>query len=99
MISASKKPGGSPRIGDVGQEVGERAVALHEHPVLVVAETGGAQPGGAALGIGEVPRVQPLQGILHLASLVEAALLSKHLHVHSEVLQVLLLLLTEPPGR
>ena len=86
-------------VGDVGQEVGEGAVALHEHPVLVIAEASGAQPGGAALGIGEVLRLQALQGIPHFASLVEAALLSKHLHVDSEILQVPLLRLTKPPGR
>ena len=31
-------------IRDVGQQVGVLAVALDEHPVLVVAEHGGAQP-------------------------------------------------------
>ena len=31
-------------VGDVGQQVGVLAVALDQHPVLVVAEVGGAQP-------------------------------------------------------
>ena len=36
-------------VGDVGEQVGGLAVGLHEDPVLVVAEVGGAQPDGAVL--------------------------------------------------
>ena len=36
-------------VGDVGEQVGELAVALDQHPVLVVAEVGGAQPHRAVL--------------------------------------------------
>ena len=36
-------------VGGVGREVGELAVGADEHPVLVVAEVGGAHPGGAVL--------------------------------------------------
>ncbi len=36
-------------VGDVGHEVGVRAIGLAHHAVLVVAVFGGAQPQGAAL--------------------------------------------------
>ena len=39
-------------IGDVRQQVGELAVALDQHPVLVVAELAGAQPHRAVVLVG-----------------------------------------------
>ena len=47
-----------PVVGDVGQEVRVLAVGLHEDPVLVVAEVGAAQPGGAVLVEGDPPLAQ-----------------------------------------
>ena len=43
-------------VGEVGEQVGRLAVGLHQHAVLVVAEVGGAQPGGAVRVEGGAPR-------------------------------------------
>ena len=41
-----------PVVGDVGGEVGRLAVGADQHPVLVVAEVGGAQPERALAAVG-----------------------------------------------
>ena len=50
-----------PVVGDVGQQVGVLAVGLDEHPVLVVAEVGRPQPGGAVGLVGHLPLVDVLR--------------------------------------
>ncbi len=72
-------------VGAVGGEVGPRAVGLLEHPVLVVAELGGAQP-GRALGLEDVAELgQPFQGGVELALVVELLLVEVHVEVRAEV--------------
>ena len=48
-------------VGDVGQQVGGLAVRLHEDAVLVVAEVGGAQPGGAVLLEDDTPLAEVVE--------------------------------------
>ena len=55
-------------VGDVGQEVGGLAAGADQHPVLVVAEGGGAQPGGAVGLVDLAARLQlPDEGVQDVA--------------------------------
>ena len=49
-------------VGDVGHEVGQRAVALPEHAILVVTELRGAQPERALGFVGQAALAQQLDG-------------------------------------
>ena len=68
----------------VGGEVGPVAVGLAQHPVLVVAEVGGAQPGGAVGLVHVALGVQPFQGGVQLALVVQLLLVEVHVEVHPE---------------
>jgi hypothetical protein len=61
-------------IGDVGGEVGRLAVLAHHHPVLLVAEGGGAEPQGARPVVELAGLAQALDGLVDRALLGEGAL-------------------------
>ena len=79
-------------IGRVGREVRHLAVGLDEHPVLVVAEVGGAQPCGP-VELEDVPLLaQPFHATLHGTRVVQRALGVPRVEVRAEELEHLLLL-------
>ena len=75
-------------VGHIGQEVRVTAVALAHHPVLVVSESGGAQPQGAIELVGMSAVDQALHGGVHLAVLIQRGFQEIVVEVHLEGLQV-----------
>ena len=61
-------------VGDVGGQVGRFAAVTDQHPVLVVAELGAAQPQRPVALVGVAALLEPLQRRLDLAARVEVAL-------------------------
>ncbi|HEX9357028.1 MAG TPA: hypothetical protein VF933_24830, partial [Streptosporangiaceae bacterium] len=61
-------------VGAVRSEVRPAAVALDQHPVLVVAEVGGPQPDGAVALVDVALLAQPCQGGVQLAPVVQLLL-------------------------
>ena len=55
------------QIAEVGGEIGGDAVLAHDHAILVVAEIGGAEPGGAAVVVQMAAFAQSGDGALHVA--------------------------------
>ncbi len=76
-------------IGDVGGEVGLHAVLAHHHPVLLVAEFGGAEPQRAVLRVhaAVVPRGARARGRSRRCSRARAPNTSS-VEVHAELVQV-----------
>ena len=75
-------------VREVGQEIGGVAVGLHEHAVALVAEVGGAQPGGA-VGLEHVSPVAEIGE--HLgdgAALVQRALREPGVELHADAIEV-----------
>ncbi len=80
-------------VGRVAGEVGQLAVGPDQHPVLVVAEVGGAHP-QRTVGVVEVAQVaQLLQAGDHVVALVQRPLGEPHVEAGVEGLQLVLLLL------
>ena len=71
-------------VGDVGHEVGRLTVALEEHPVLLVAEVGGTQPGGAVLLVDEPGGAEIVDRLFHRPRVDERLLRGPPIepHVH-----------------
>ena len=74
-------------VADVGREVGRPAVGPVDHPVLVVAERGRAEPDRAVLLVDVAARAQALDGALDPALVVERALALPDVEVDAEVLE------------
>ena len=74
-------------VGEVARDVGGVAVALDDDPVLVVAELGGAQPERAVLLEHPAGRLQPVDGALDGAGLVQVVLVEEHVELDAEVAQ------------
>ena len=74
-------------VADVRCEIGRQAVGPIDDPVLVVAERGGAEPGGAIRLVDVAGCAQSLDGTLDPAAVVERALLLPHVEVHAEPLE------------
>ena len=79
-------------IGHVRHEIGVSAVALAHHPVLVVAEIGGAQPQRIVLLVGMAAGDQLVDRLLHLAVGVQRGLQREHIEIHAEGAQIEVLL-------
>ena len=79
-----------PVVGDVGGEVGELAVGLDDHAVLVVTMLGGFEPSGAVLVVDIAVRFELFDGGFDLLVGVEAVLVEPDVEVHAEVLHGLL---------
>ncbi len=60
-------------VGDVGGEIGPRAVLPHDHPVLLVAEIGRAEPLGAVLLVDHVVLPQQVERMVDRAAVGQAA--------------------------
>ena len=74
-------------VGEVARHVGALTVLLDDDAVLVVAELGGAQP-GRAVGLEDVPELlEPLDGVLDRAGLVQRVLVREDVEVDAEVVQ------------
>ena len=75
-------------IGDIGGEIGGRAVAAHHHVVLVLAQSGGDEPGSVCL-LGDISTLlQQRHHLLVLAVIVEALLAEPDVEAHPKQLQV-----------
>jgi len=75
-------------VGDVGGEVGLDAVLADHDAVLVVAELGGAEPGGAVLDVEPALLAKPLERAVDRAAVGERLLAGPDVEVHSEAVEV-----------
>jgi hypothetical protein len=78
------------KIRDVGREIRGAAVLADHNAIFLVAERGGAEPGGAVLDVQVPVLAQALDGALHRAALFQFELGEPHVEVHAEFRQVLL---------
>ena len=86
-------------IGDVRHEIGERAVGLAHHAVLVVAVVGRAQPQRAVFLVGLAAGDERVDRRVDLAVGVEARLQVVDVEAHAELLQVEVLLVPQVRDR
>ena len=75
-------------IGNVRHEISVSAVALAHHPVLVIAEIGGAQPQRIVLLVGVTAVDQPVDRLLNLAIGVQSRFQREHIEIHTKSTQV-----------
>jgi len=52
-------------IGDIGGEIGGLAIVTYNHPILLIAEVGGAEPEGSVLFINVIAMVQAFNGLVN----------------------------------
>ena len=76
-------------VGDVGQQVGGLSVGAHQHPILVVAAVGAAQPGGAVGAVGGPGGLQGLQDRVGGAGADQGPLAGPGVEPHAEARQAL----------
>ena len=74
-------------VGDVGEEVGGLAARPDQHPVLVVAELRGAQPGCAVGLVERTALAQLLDERVESVPLVQRALREPRVELHPVALQ------------
>ena len=75
-------------VGGVGREVGELAVGADDHAVLVVAEVGGAHPGGTVLLEDVAELLQPGEPVLEGVALVQRVLGEPDVEVRVHLLEL-----------
>ena len=78
-------------IRDVGEKVRVRAVALHQHAILVVPELGSAQPARAVLLVQHAAALELGEGLVDEPLLVQRGLIEEHREAHAELAQVFVL--------
>ena len=77
-------------VRDVVAQVGGGTVGLHQHAVALVAEVGGAQPGGAVVLEHDAARAEVVEHALHVAGFVQRAFREPGVEVHADAGEIVL---------